>query len=550
MLGMSTPSLFLSLSTEEVDGLASVLGQIAQLPPPFSDGEDLTKFLRRMAEEPAKLVVWLGAALSLLGPDTDRMIMGTITNAQIVLQKRLPFIGVPTPARYALAVAIQNVKCFGDFQEIHVADERGIPFRWTVVLGSNGAGKTTLLKAIAVANPQPSMGRFAGPPSSIPSFRPQVPDMARVQTHELKRRPSDGFYSSQVNWPDWIGNVPTTVTGSVFGLQIGMGAKLDHDPSIVIQASVLVDQESYVTNTTSYGFPEMLVVGYGASRQFGEVGLTSSWSSSPTESLFDAGTKLLNPEEWLLRLHYKSLVEPAGSTKLLHQIEQLIADILPLVDEVRTTGRTHGNDLSGSVEYRTVDGTLLGRELSLGYQTVLTWVVDLAARLSAHFPNSPDPLSEPAIVLVDEFDSHLHPKWQSRLVGLLTAHFPKVQFIVTAHSPLVVQAHPNTNVVLLRRVGDHVVVDNDPEFVTGWRVDQLLTSDLFGLESSRPDHYVTRIRERADLMSKLHRSPEESARLAVLDDSLGELDTVEDSGEREAMALIRRMAGQLQNDTD
>jgi AAA domain, putative AbiEii toxin, Type IV TA system len=42
---------------------------------------------------------------------------------------------------------------------------------------------------------------------------------------------------------------------------------------------------------------------------------------------------------------------------------------------------------------------------------------------------------EPAIVLVDEIDLHLHPKWQRQLIGFLTERFPNTQFIVTAHSP-------------------------------------------------------------------------------------------------------------------
>jgi transcriptional regulator with XRE-family HTH domain len=122
----------------------------------------------------------------------------------------------------------------------------------------------------------------------------------------------------------------------------------------------------------------------------------------------------------------------------------------------------------------------------LGYKTLIAWMVDLASRMFDRYPDSPNPLAEPAVVLIDEIDLHLHPKWQRTLMSYLSERFPNTQFIATAHSPLVVQAASDANVVLLRREGDHVVIDNNMKDIHGWRVDQILTSDLFGLESARP----------------------------------------------------------------
>jgi AAA domain, putative AbiEii toxin, Type IV TA system len=71
---------------------------------------------------------------------------------------------------------------------------------------------------------------------------------------------------------------------------------------------------------------------------------------------------------------------------------------------------------------------------------MMAWVSDIGWRLFARYPDSLNPFHEPAIVLVDEIDLHLHPKWQRQLRERLTLHFPNVQFIATAHSPLMVQA--------------------------------------------------------------------------------------------------------------
>jgi hypothetical protein len=75
------------------------------------------------------------------------------------------------------------------------------------------------------------------------------------------------------------------------------------------------------------------------------------------------------------------------------------------------------------------------------------------------------------VCLVDEIDLHLHPRWQRDLITRLTALFPNTQFIATAHSPLVVQAAPDANVVVLKRQGDSVIIDNAPRSVRKWRVD-------------------------------------------------------------------------------
>ena len=76
---------------------------------------------------------------------------------------------------------------------------------------------------------------------------------------------------------------------------------------------------------------------------------------------------------------------------------------------------------------------------------------------------------------------------------------------------------------LLRREGDHVVIDNDVDSIRGWRVDQILTSDLFGLTTARPPEYEQDLKRRAALASKAKRTRAEEAELKRLDERVGEL---------------------------
>ena len=89
-------------------------------------------------------------------------------------------------------------------------------------------------------------------------------------------------------------------------------------------------------------------------------------------------------------------------------------------------------------------------------------MVDLAHRLFERYSDCDNPLEQPAIVLVDEIDLHLPPKWQRTIINDLTNIFKQTQFVVTAHSPLIVQSAPKeTNIVLLKRQGDQVVIQRE-----------------------------------------------------------------------------------------
>jgi hypothetical protein len=175
------------------------------------------------------------------------------------------------------------------------------------------------------------------------------------------------------------------------------------------------------------------------------------------------------------------------------------------------------------VEFKTPYGWVPLRQLGYGYRTMIAWVVDFISRMFDRYPDSPDPLAEPAVVLVDEIDLHLHPKWQRELIGFLTERFPNTQFIVTAHSPLIVQAATDANIALLKREGDHVVIENHPETIPGWRIDQVLTSDLFGLETARPPGMEKLILKRKELLARPRLTKADQKKLEKLDDQLGQI---------------------------
>jgi predicted ATP-binding protein involved in virulence len=82
--------------------------------------------------------------------------------------------------------------------------------------------------------------------------------------------------------------------------------------------------------------------------------------------------------------------------------------------------------------------------LSDGYRNMLAMAADIAVKCATLNPHlqSEAAAKTPGIVLIDEIDLHLHPKWQRRIVGDLMKAFPLVQFVATSHSPFVIQSLP------------------------------------------------------------------------------------------------------------
>jgi predicted ATP-binding protein involved in virulence len=275
----------------------------------------------------------------------------------------------------------------------------------------------------------------------------------------------------------------------------------------------------------------------------GKPSLTESELEDPTASLFSDQADLRNPEEWLVRLDYaaaKPSDVQAQAKKRLSQVKELLIGIMPEdeIEDIRFTTQS-GTNPASRAEFKTPYGWVPLRQLGYGYQTLITWVADLANRMVERYPESPDPFAEPAVVLVDEIDLHLHPQWQRKLLGYLTERFPNTQFIATAHSPLVVQAAADANLAVLRREGDHVVIDNDVDKIRGWRVDQILTSDLFGLPTARPPQVEALLLERNKLLDKRKLTAADQRRLQEIEAEIGDLPFGETAQERKERQDIR-----------
>jgi len=89
-------------------------------------------------------------------------------------------------------------------------------------------------------------------------------------------------------------------------------------------------------------------------------------------------------------------------------------------------------------------------QLSDGYRNLLAVILDFARRLAQANPTSENPLEAPGILLIDEIELHLHPRWQQTVIPRLRESFPNTQLVVTTHSPQVLTTVESRCIQILR----------------------------------------------------------------------------------------------------
>jgi hypothetical protein len=437
---------------------------------------------------------------------------------------------VSNPLCYFRSITLRNVKTFGDEQTLSFLDSAGRLAQWTLLLGDNGVGKTTILQCLTEL----------------------CADLARPMGIQKQEKEPERF-------------LPRLVTRYVFDNSASPYGRVASSESVV-SAEIIANRK--LGESSGHGqkvfrahwsmkdgqFPGCSVVpkqqaslqpyAYGAFRRFGSTKLGAELNRDACETLFSENEPLINVEEWLLRADYAAEKSKGSkATKRLAQIKELLIRLLPEVSDIRI--RPSGTEVP-TPEAKTPDGWVPVLALSTGYRATMAWLTDFTARMLERYPDSLNPCAEPAVVLIDQIDTHLHPKWQRQLVSDLSETFPATQFIVTAHSPLMVQAMPQANIVVLRRDGDHVSICNRPDDVRGWRIDQIVASDLFEEQPTRDVETDEKLEERRKLISKKTLTKEETTRLKFLNEWAEGLPTADTPEDIRAMDLIRRAADKIQ----
>jgi hypothetical protein len=369
------------------------------------------------------------------------------------------------------AEAITDLPAYGEGREIQAVEIRNFQGveqmelrvlggvrkgSWLMLLGENGTGKTAALKAIALTLMQPE-------------------DRERVLD-------DSGEVLRQGEKEGWV---QVEMTGARRARTLHFSAR---EPTL---------------RSGGTAGPALLA-GYGATRLLPSGRISAKFRSGPHfGSLFDSRFPLSRPADWLPELNREEFDAVARGLHIILQLDE--------GEEVRRN-KKHGLEVDSS------QGRFRLEQLSEGYRTMAVLALDMMRLFLSRWDHLE---AAEGIVLIDEIGAHLHPRWQMKVVSTLRQTFPRVQFIATTHDPLCLRGLEDGEVIVLRRIGGRLIVEQEElPSIEGLSVDQLLTSEHFGLYSTLDPDLEAEFERYYELLAARGRSVGEDLELMRLREDL------------------------------
>ena len=341
------------------------------------------------------------------------------------------------------------------------------PTNFTVVIGENGKGKSSVLQGLRVAAATFLMGI-----DEAERYHIQKEDVRRIDLEDrfvpqrnCSFKASGILNEKAIEWKRTLAK-PSGRTDykDAYDL-INLSEELNNEVNQNLEENVNLPIISFFSTARLWVDSKQTV----ALKKKG-----SKLKDGYARCLDDRSDKK-SPMEWIKSATWKKLKEKQESSALLQGVLEAIDTCIP--HWTPTEWDEDSDDLGGNYIDPNGKKTFIPLYyLSDGLRTMAAMVADIAYRcvvLNPHFGNEAAKLSK-GIVLIDEIDMHLHPKWQQSVTADLKKAFPNIQFIATTHSPFIVQSLTAEELINLDRL-----TDVDPNKLS---VDEVSTN-VMGLEN-------------------------------------------------------------------
>jgi predicted ATP-binding protein involved in virulence len=422
---------------------------------------------------------------------------------------------------------------------------------FNLVVGLNGSGKTSVLSAIAVAlggwahayNPEAQNQRPIEANEVREIQRDQTSDkmqMVRIEAwgnSDLVDR-NGAKKPGEVNWQrEWLASSPLTKThGTIAYINNGKASK----PYPISFSSVGSDILNYIDKGEDFTLP--LIAFYGCDRLWlakQDIVLNEEIATA-RPSRFDAYIDCFHTAA-----DHKTLGQWLLKQALASSQKQEITPRLEIIKQAAIAALENCTDLRFDFEESRVmvdfaDGSRIAFEhLSDGQRTMLGLFCDIARRASILNPHlGVDCCAQTSgIVLIDELDLHLHPKWQRQIIEDLRRIFPKIQFICSSHSPFLIQS--------LRTGEELLMLDGQPTADLANLSIEDISRGLMGVShpevSEKYQHTKTDVHQYLELLEEAKLQPAE--KLEAYEKQLAQqLTTQADNPALQALLEIKRIS--------
>jgi hypothetical protein len=478
---------------------------------------------------------------------------------------------------YITRLHVKNMKLMRDLA-LDFTHE-GKPRMWTAFVAENGACKTTLLQAIALAASGPDRANQLADVPSLPDLRRANESVqvgadfkfgARLEKWRLFPEPKPsiedqyklGLRSSLSLGPDqsifsgesWFASpealVPASdrkrfIDSTVESLHLKgrlpddeierivhdaiedvLKRAIDNSDIRVLSAfRVALARPDPISEARSKSFPGWFVAGYGTQRQL-PVPLSAS-------ELKDRVLNRLEPLFGKASLVGTGFANQFADTDrfepFIKALKKVFVDnhLLPHVDAVELRGRGGMTQPGDLVRSHSFEFAFSGQKtkipatwLSQGYQSTIAWIADLIGQMYLDIGEAIPLEDMEGMLLIDELDLHLHPTWQVRLVPVLKRVFPRMQFIVTTHSPMLLPALERHEIVMLRLDENGDVVAEAPPASPKLMTGSEIYSSFFNIQKLYPSDLGDELRRYTYLSSDPTRTDDEDAEMLRLQKKL------------------------------
>lgn len=343
---------------------------------------------------------------------------------------------------------IQNIELrnFRKFESLTVK----LDPQMNVIAGNNGVGKSSVLDALSVG-----IGSFFLGIDKVPTPKIKTTDV-RYKTYQIGSR-----IDRQPQYP-----VAIECEGNVDGNNISWKRSLNTESGSTtsVDASKIKKISDDIKDRVRKGDQQIIlpiISYYGTGRLWsqkkekqgsGELNLSNRFYGYTDCLSASSNEKLMIKWFRSMTLHrLQEQIEIPELSAVENAIAECFVDSGLTADKVKVRFSVKTDEIE--ISYLNENGESEQHpfhELSDGFRNTLSLVADIAYRMAVLNPQLLDDVTKktPGVVLIDEIDQHLHPRWQKNILKSLMKIFPKAQFIVTTHSPIVISSAVRSQLIL------------------------------------------------------------------------------------------------------